>query len=237
MAIGRSHLFSQLVGSVGGITYFYNRYAAIVLRNRVVPVDPATAAQITVRTRMSAAMSAWQTMTQAQRDAWEDFAAHTPWKNSLGQDCRLTGVNMYLSVRLAALQITPAAPGSDFDLPPCKPGLFQQESISLTPCTAGVLNIGFNLELTNNHPTSTINIGVHMSTAQNTSINFWKGPYDTRAYFTTGNIVPAAFKSLPVIGLVLGKRYFLRFRSLDVTSGNIVSSPWHCDVDAAYCTS
>jgi len=237
MAIGRSHLFSQIVGSVGGVTYFFNRYAAIVLRNRVVPVDPATAAQVTVRTRMSAAMSAWQSMTQVERDAWENFSNHTPWKNSLGQDCRLTSVSMYLSMRLAALQIDPTLPSTNFDLPPCIPGLFQQFQIVIIPCTSGVLEIGFKLSVTNTHPTDTIKVGVQISTAQNTSINFWKGPYDPAGYQVLGPILPTFGVTRDYIRLTLGKRYFLRFSALNVTSGNLVSSPWHCDADAAYCIS
>ena len=237
MAIARSHLFSQIVGSVGGVTYFYNRYATIILRSRVSPVDPNTPAQQTVRTRFSASMAAWQALTQVQRDAWEIYASGTPWVNSLSDDVRLPGMNMYLSVRLAALKINPLIPLGDFDLPPCTPGLFPQETVSLSPCTSGVLNAGFKLGIVNNHPTATVVLGVHMSSAQNLSVNFWDGPYDDRSYFATPPIAPTFGISTDRIGLIPDKRYFLRYRLLNASDNNIVSSPWHCSVVASFCAS
>lgn len=237
MAIARSHLFSQLSGSVGGITYFWNRYASIVLRNRVVPTDPNTPAQQTVRIRMSASVAAWKVLTQAQRNAWYDFANFTPWHNALGDDVHLAGSQMYHAIRLSALQIDPTLPVSNFDLPPCQPGLLRQPYWFTGPCTSGILQTGFSVNITNNHPTDAIKVGIQRSLAQNTSINFWKGPYDTRSYFTFGPIPPGVTLGVDFIGLIAGKRYFMRFRSLNVTSNNIVSSPWHAFTDAAFCTS
>lgn len=237
MAIARSHLFSQLSGSVGGITYLWNRYASIVIRTRVVPVDPNTPAQQTIRTRMSASVAAWQGLTPAQRDAWKDFADMTPWLNALGDDVHLAGSQMYHAIRLAALQIDNTIPVATFDLPQCQPGMFPQPAFSFAPCTSGVMQTGFAIHLFNHHPTSSIKVGIQRSLPQNTSVNFWKGPYETRSYFVLGPIPPLNGIIFDLIGLVAGKRYFLRFRSLDVTCNNIVSSPWHGDYVAAACGS
>lgn len=237
MALCRSHLFSQMVGSVAGITYFFNRYGSIIARNRTVPVDPGTAPQIAIRARMAAAMSAWQGMTEAQRDAWTIFADGTPWVNSLGDDCRLAGVNMYLSIRLAALQIDPTIVSSQFNLPPCIPGLLRRPHVTVSSCTSGILEIGFKVSVINDHPTNSIRLGVQISTAQNTSINFWAGPYDPGAYAVTPIVPPSFGTSIDITRLLLGKRYFLRFRSLDASNENLVSSAWHGQVDAANCSS
>lgn len=237
MAICLSHVFSQMVGSVAGVTYFYNRYASIIARNRTVPTDPNTPAQQTVRTRMSAAVSAWQSLTNLQREVWKGFADNTPWVNSLGQDCRLSSLNMYLSIRLAALQILPGLPSSSFDAPPCTPGLFPHCKHSISTCTSGVMQLGFAVNITNTNSTGSIRVGIHMSTAQNTSINFWKGPYDAAAYSITPPIPPGFGIGIDFIRLTLGKRYFLKFRVLDVTNNNNVSSEWYDHAEAAYCTS
>lgn len=237
MAIGLSHLFTQIVGSVAGTTYFYNRYASIVMRSRVVPTDPSTPAQQTVRTRMSASVSAWQSLTNLQREVWKDFADNTPWVNSLGQDCRLSSLNMYLSIRLAALQILPTLPSSSFDAPPCTPGLFPHCHYSISPCNSGIFQIGFSVNITNLLSSGSIRVGIHRSTAQNTSINFWKGPYDVSAYFTTPPIPPGFSVPFDFIRLALGKRYFLKFRVLDVTNNNNVSSAWHDNAIADFCAS
>ena len=237
MAIGLSHLFSQMVGSVGGTTYFFNRYASICMRSRVTPTDPNTPAQQTVRTRMSAAVSAWQGLSNAQREGWKGFADYTPWVNSLGQDCRLSAINMYLAIRLAALQIVPTIPSTDFDSPPCTPGLFPQCRIGITPCTSGVMQVGFKVTISNTHPTSTIRVGIHLSTAQNTTINFWKGPYDSSAYAISIPVPPTFGTSIDFTRLTRDMRYFLKFRVLDVTNNNHVSSPWLDHYDADYCSS
>lgn len=235
MAIARSHLFSQIVGSVGGVTYFYGPYASIIIRNRVTPVDPDTPAQQTVRTRFSGSMAAWQALTEAQRQAWEDFATGTPWVNSLGDDCRLTGSSMYMSIRLAALQIKPNITDSMFYLPPCIPGLLLQPNWFFTHCTKLGGFYGFRLSITNTHPTDSIKVGVQMSTPQSQSINFWKGPYDPTKYTIIGPIAPGFTTLTSWDALIQDKRYFMRLRSLSTTNQNIVSSPWHHQEIALLC--
>lgn len=237
MAICRSHLFSALAGSIGGITYLRNRYCAIVARARVTPVDPATDAQALVRARFSATMAAWQALSISQRDEWEWFASGTPWNNHLGEECRLTGLGIYMSIRLAALQIDPTIPSATFDSPQCTPGLFPRELIDIEPCTSGVLNQGFKITVVNNHPTCAIKLGFHMSSAQNRSINFWKGPYDNRSYFVSASILPTFGVTIAKIGLIAGSRYFLKVRVLDDTNKNLVSSDWYTHADAEFCVS
>lgn len=233
MAIALSHLFSSMVGSVAGTTYFFNRYASIVLRSRVTPTDPNTAAQQTVRTRMSSAVSDWQALTAANRLSWEVYAAGTPWLNSLGQDVRLTGFSMYLAIRLSAQKINPFMNTALLDTAHCTPGMNVHPELSFSPCVGGTA--GFNLDIINPHPTDNMRVGVHLSTAQNTSINFWKGPYDSTAYVSTGSI-PAGFGTVIAYkSLVAGKRYFLRVRGWNNTQKTLVSTPVLLQQDAVTC--
>lgn len=233
MAIALSHLFSQMVGSVAGTTFFFNRYASIVMRSRVTPTDPSTAAQQTVRARMSAAVSAWQNLTAANRLSWEVYATGTPWHNSLGQDVRLTGFNMYLSVRLAAQKINPGLNPALLDTAHCTPGLNVHPALSFSPCIPP--GAGFVLSVYNPHPTDNMRVGVHLSTAQNLSINFWKGPYDSAAYVSTASIPPGFGTTIAYKSLVAGKRYFLRARGWNSTQKTLVSSPIHLQQDAVTC--
>ena len=223
MAIALSHLFSRMSGSVGGTTYFRNRYAAIVLRSRVTPTDPATAGQVVVRTRFSAAVTAWQALTATERNSWEMYADGTPWVNSIGDDVRLTGFNMYLAVRLAVLKINPGANPALLATASCVPGLNIQPKFSLSAGSAP--NVGFLLSLTHPHPTDNMRVGVHVSTAQNTSVNFWKGPYDINQYQSCASIPAGLGTTLEWKSLTLGKRYFLRIRAWNSTQRVLVSSP------------
>lgn len=233
MAICLSHVFSQMVGSVGGITYFYNRYASIVARNRTTPTDPNTSYQQTVRTRMSAAVSAWQALTPANRLSWELYASGTPWLNALGQDVRLPGFSMYLSVRLAAQKINPAMNTALLDTAHCTPGMNIHPELTFSLCIGGTA--GFVLDIRNPHPTDNMRVGIHLSTAQNTSINFWKGPYDPTAYVSTGSIPPGNSTPVAYKSLVAGKRYFLRIRGWNNTQKTLVSTPIHLQRDAVPC--
>lgn len=232
MAICRSHLFSQMVGSVAGITYFHNRYATIVARNRVKPTDPASGYQTTRRTYMSAAVSAWQALTNAQRETWEFYASGTPWTNALGDEVRLTGMNMYIAVRLSALTINPTMNTALLNEAHCIPGMNIDPEISFSACSGG--GAGFKVDIVNPHPTDNMRVGIQISTAQRTSVNFWKGPYDPANYVSTASI-PAGFgTSVEYKTLTSGARYFLRIRGWNNTLKTLVSNPmyFHCDASA-----
>lgn len=233
MAICRSHIFSQIVGSVAGITYFYNRYGSIVCRDRVVPVDPATVGQQTVRSLMSAAVAAWQALSQSDRDSWSDYASLTPWTNALGDDCRLTGFNMYIAVRLAVLRINPTANMSLLNRAHCTPGMFVQPEITFGICSGGT--DGFKLQLKNIHPTNNMRCGVHISTPQNLSVNFWKGPYDYNSHRSTISTAPGGIATLTYNNLSKLKKYFLRIRAWDSTAKTRISTPVHVSRVTAPC--
>lgn len=86
----------QRSGKQGGIVWSRNRSGAYV-RNRAVPVNPNTDRQVAVRNAVRSITIAWDTiLTQAQRDAWSVYAANVTWKNKLGQDIHLTGLNHFV---------------------------------------------------------------------------------------------------------------------------------------------
>lgn len=95
---------TQISGSAGGTTWSHNRYGAYK-RNRSVPVNPNTDRQVAVRNAIRALTIAWQnTLTVGQRTAWETYATNIVWKNALGQDVNLTGLNHY--VRSNTISVT-----------------------------------------------------------------------------------------------------------------------------------
>ena len=87
---------TQVSGSIGGTTFSHNRFGAYK-RNRSVPVNPNTARQVAVRNAVRSIAIAWDlTLTQAQRDGWDDYAGEISWTNKLGQQVNLTGLNHYI---------------------------------------------------------------------------------------------------------------------------------------------
>ena len=84
-------------GSAAGITSSRNRFGQY-RRTRATPVNPRSAAQATVRSRMSANAALWRTLTQAQRAGWTDLGMSMVRSDSLGQSYTLTGFQAFCSV-------------------------------------------------------------------------------------------------------------------------------------------
>lgn len=86
----------QRSGSIGGTVWSHNRSGAYV-RNRSVPVNPNTDLQVAARNAVRSLAINWDTvLTQAQRNAWMLYALNVSWKNRLGQNINLTGLNHYI---------------------------------------------------------------------------------------------------------------------------------------------
>lgn len=84
-------------GSYQGITSSRNRNGQYV-RTRATPVQPRTAAQLSVRAHQSTNAAAWRTLTATQRDGWQSLGLQMTRSDSLGQSQNLTGFQAYVSV-------------------------------------------------------------------------------------------------------------------------------------------
>ena len=100
-------------GSVSGQTASRNRFGQY-LRTRAIPVNPSSAAQGLVRTRMSTNSAAWRILTSAQRAGWQDLGLSMVRTDSLGQSYSLQGNQAYASVNnnrlLCGLAVVADAP-------------------------------------------------------------------------------------------------------------------------------
>lgn len=98
---------------MNGLTFSHNRYGSYI-RNRSTPVNPNTDRQQAARGAFAQAAVLWsETLTQANRVAWNDYASAVPVLNKIGQTVFLTGFAMFL--RSASMLILDAhaavAPG------------------------------------------------------------------------------------------------------------------------------
>ena len=227
MAIALSQIMSAVRGSLGGITFYASRYSNIAMRARVVPTDPNTAYQQVVRTNMSAAVSGWQSLTIAQRASWSAYAANTPWLNALSQDVFLTGQAMYIAVRLTAIYTNSALTGADFYDAPCNPGLLAPPRLEYLPLPGGPPLTGFTLRFHNQDPSTIIRCSYARSSAQATSINFWKGPYLGSSKGSTSNIAIGGFYDWNVSKLVHDRFYFVRVKAISVIPWTRMSTVQH----------
>jgi hypothetical protein len=100
----KSQVYTQVSGSVGGVTYTHGP-GGLIARARSTPVNPNTTYQQEVRSWMSALATRWQdTLTAAQRAAWEVFATNMPVINRLGEQIYISGISMYVRCNLPRLQ-------------------------------------------------------------------------------------------------------------------------------------
>lgn len=86
----------QRSGKQGGIVWSHGPSGPYV-RNRAIPTNPNTSRQTAVRNAVRAIAIAWSnTLSQAQRDAWDTYAATVNWTNRLGQSITLKGIAHYI---------------------------------------------------------------------------------------------------------------------------------------------
>lgn len=84
-------------GSLGSIVFSHNKGGSY-MRTRKVPTNPASAAQVLARNRLSTLTNNWHNgLTEAQRASWDTYAANVPVTNRIGQQIYLSGLNWYVA--------------------------------------------------------------------------------------------------------------------------------------------
>lgn len=106
-------------GKLGNSVFSRNKGGAII-RQKVTPNNPRSAAQQLVRQNFGQNSKAWSgTLTADQRNAWTAFAAANPVNNVFGNSITLTGLAMYNRLNQVLLQIgqpTIQDPPSDYSV-------------------------------------------------------------------------------------------------------------------------
>jgi hypothetical protein len=202
-------------GSLGGVVASHNRGGAY-FRNRAIPTDPGTAQQTSVRGIFASLAAAWSnTLTQAQRDGWDSYAAVVQFPDALGELRHITGLACYVGANTARMQYDQAFAGSlgRIDTPPTN---FTRAEF--TPptfgfdATADEIDVGF----TNTDDWATAVGGamlIYCSRPTNATVNFFKGPYRLAGAIlgaVTPPTSPAAI-TLP-FAVVAGQKVFAQAR-------------------------
>jgi hypothetical protein len=103
-----SQVYSEIRGSVNGVTYARNRFG-LYARAKASPVQPRTPAQTERRAQLTVLSQRWRTLDESLRAEWRTLADELTRSDSLGLTYRLTGLQAYLQVNLwrALLGIAP----------------------------------------------------------------------------------------------------------------------------------
>jgi len=89
-------MISAISGKIGGTVHSKNHYGNI-MRNRVKPTNPQTAAQVESRNVLKAAAQAWRGLTDGNRNSWRNLATLVTKTDRLGDAMKLTGANLFVS--------------------------------------------------------------------------------------------------------------------------------------------
>ena len=100
---------TEIRGKAGGSVFSRNASGAF-WRNRVNPVNPQTSRQMAVRGGFTAISTQWRDLTDAERQAWSDFAPTMPFQDALGQSKVYTGNQLFMKLNQSLSQASPATP-------------------------------------------------------------------------------------------------------------------------------
>ena len=114
-----SQVYSEIRGSVNGVTYARNRFGLYV-RSKASPVQPRTPAQSERRAQLTVLSQRWRTLNEGIRAEWRALADELTRSDALGLTYRLSGLQAYLQFNLwrALLQLAPQDnPPAQLDAP------------------------------------------------------------------------------------------------------------------------
>jgi hypothetical protein len=104
MALVISQSWTAISGSVGGITWARSSQG-YYMRSRVTPVNPNTSYQQQIRSALTTLASRWgDTLSTAQRTAWNTYAGAITVINRLGQSVLLSGQQWFTACNSPRIQ-------------------------------------------------------------------------------------------------------------------------------------
>lgn len=214
MASFKSALVTVARGSLGGITFTANQYQSLIMRERVIPVDPRTNYQIDMRSAMSNSVAKWKQITETQRQGWEDYASTLTISKPTG-DHTPTGREAFLQVVNARNWLASQVGGIvDSWEPPVNAGFAILDNITVGSVPGSGLT-GFRITGYQSSDELMTFYASH-SFAFDLTRNSYQGPFlpATLQKNTTNVELPLDF-----IGLIADRAYFVRVRGLGFSAG------------------
>lgn len=207
-------LLTSMSGSLGGLTFSHNAGGPYV-RQRSNPTQPNTPQQSLLKAFFGALATAWRaTLTAAQRDDWDLYAAATPLIDKLGQEFFPSGLNMFIRGNTGLLQNGavlviegPPTAGLPTMTPPACTGVDAATDVATITFTAG----------DDWASTDDTYVLIYASRGQGASINFFKGPYQLAGSIDgDSGVAPTSPASITVpFNISVGQKVFFRATLID----------------------
>lgn len=186
-------------GKVGGLVASHNRSGAY-FRRLVTGVNPNTTRQQSVRSSFGGMVNNWlNLLTPAQRGAWNEYAANVAMTDRMGQQIYLTGQNHYIRSNTprvqAGLALVNDAP-TVFNTGETVVSWSDEQSPGdlINQVVLNDTNDELQMLLVFSGPLSETAILLsYMGNAVNSTVNFFKGPYQLFAVEPGATITDTTF--------------------------------------------
>lgn len=182
----RGDFLGQPSGSVGGITFSHNK-GGYYIRKRNIPTNPNSARQQAVRANLGTLAAMWASLTQAQQDAWNLYAANVPMLDQYGEGRTLTGMQHFIRSNTVALlagaAIIESGP-TTFDTGTFTPFGFVDIDVTLQ-------ELHYTLTDTDDWANETGAVAViSVGRPQGAGRSFFKGPYRSTEFLEGSSVTP-----------------------------------------------
>jgi hypothetical protein len=189
-------------GSVGARTSSRNRSGQYV-RQRAIPTQPRTPAQIQARASLGDQSAAWRGLTDPQRAAWNAFAQSFTVTNSLGTTINLTGAQCFVKVNTVNIKNGDTA----VNVPPALPSFAACTATGVTAVSATPL-----IQIAGVNPAAGTKFMIFASPQLSAGVTF-NGKYaylQTSQTFTTGQMSIQTAYAARYGALIVGKKIFVK---------------------------
>lgn len=211
MALIKTTIVSEVSGRVGGLVFSHNAGGPYI-RQGSIPTNPNTTFQQSVRTNVATLSVMWNdTLTQAERDAWEVYAANVKLTNRIGEQVNVSGIAMFVRSNVARMQIQVdpviAAP-TIFNL-----GILSKAAVENATEAGQTVDIAWGgfIPLDPWQSLAGSWLIVYVSRPQNPGIKFFKGPYRVAGSLQGDPVPPVSPLTVTVpFAITAGQRLFTR---------------------------
>lgn len=195
-----SGLVTQIKGSIGGSTFQANRYG-FTIKNKANVSRPRTLNQAQSKVYFAGATNTWRRLTDAQRDAWNAWAAANPQPSKNNPSAILSGQAVFTKVHIQ--KFLEAGGISDFSTLPSYDMVSFDNVVFTVERAGGVLNLSYVWDNARNDHKANIFISQAFANSQNfvgsrtryiTTISDTNGTTDIASDYT------AKYGTLPEVG-------------------------------------
>lgn len=213
--------YSPIIDSINGKianVVFQDGKAGAIVRNRVVPANPNTAAQANARGILSLISKSWAALSDAQRTSWDTAAASPEWRqtNAYGEGFQLSGEQLFIKLN----SVIEFVQESTLTSPPSK-ATFDSITIGALTAAAGTpaLSLAFSGTLSSNFQFNILaSPQVSQGNMSSKSVRF--SSINTTSGTTPINLLSAYTNKFGT--LVAGKKIFVKLEIISDLTGEVL---------------